>query len=322
MQEPFLHFQNPKLKWRIAKREKRMDYFIQDPNRNYSIYRTGSSKIVCYPVTEGVSLFCVRIQDTACPELNDPDARAVGSIKLNICLSGRCEIKTHSGVVTYLIGGELAVDDGQTMESYHFPTADYTGIELYIENPAIIKELAGIFQLPLSDRTHPLIAGTDPMLLQIADQMLWYSEQSFDSQIIHLKYEELLLLLKHLHTDFRLQNRRYYPHQQTEIAKAVHDSIVSDLSVRHSAAELAAQFGLSETSLKTYFRNVYGYSFREFQQKMRMEKAMELLVHTTDSLCQIARQVGFSGQSKFTDAFRKYAGCTPLQYRKKEAKYV
>ena len=297
-----------------------MEHFIQEKNQTYSVYRNGRSKIVCYPVTEGVSLFCVRIRDTACPELNNPDARAAGSIKLNICLSGRCEIKTYSGAVTYLIGGELAVDDGQTMESYHFPTADYTGIELYIQNQAIINELSGIFSLPLSDRNHPLIVSAEPILLQITEQILWYCEQNYDSQIIHLKYEELLLLLKNLHTDFKLQSRRYYPHQQTEIAKAVHDSIVSDLSVRHSAAELAVQFGVSETSMKTYFRNVYGYSFREFQQKMRMEKAVELLVQTSDSLCQIARRVGFSGQSKFTDAFRKYAGCTPMEYRKKRKK--
>lgn len=299
-----------------------MEHFMQEINQTYSVYRSGSSKIICYPTTEGVSLFCVHIRDAACPELNNPDARAAGSVKLNICLSGRCEIKTHSGAVTYLIGGELAMDDGQTMESYHFPTADYTGIELYIENPAVITELAGIFPLPLSDRTHPLIAAAEPMLLQIAEQMLWYSEQRFDSEIIRLKYEELMLLLKHQHTDFRLQNRRYYPHKQTEIAKAVYDSIVSDLSVRHSAAEFAAQFDVSETALKTYFRNVYGYSFRDFQQKVRMEKTMELLIQTSDSLDTIARKVGFSGQSKFTQAFRKYAGCTPLAYRKKAANYV
>ena len=299
-----------------------MEYFMQENDQTYSVYRSGSSKIVCYPITEGASLFCVQIRDAACPELNDPDARAAGSIKLNICLSGRCEIKTHSGAVTYLIGGELAVDDGQTMESYLFPTADYTGIELYIENPAVIRELSGIFRLPLSDRTHPLIAAAEPMLLQIAEQMLWYSEQNFDSAVIRLKYEELMLMLHHLHTDLRSRSRRYYPHQQTEIAKAVHDSIVSDLSVRHSAAELAGRFGVSETALKTYFRNVYGYSFREFQQKMRMEKAMALLIQTSDSLETIAHKVGFSGQSKLTQAFRKYAGCTPLEYRKKEANHV
>ena len=299
-----------------------MEHFIQEKNRAYSVYRTGSSKIVCYSILEGVSLFCVQIRDAACPELNNPNARAAGSVKLNICLSGRCEIKTHSGAVTYLIGGEFAVDDGQTMESYRFPTADYTGIELYFENQKEINMLSAIMSLPLSDREHPMIAAAEPILTQIAEQILLYCEQELDSAIMRMKYEELILLLKHLHTDFKLQSRRYYPHQQTEIAKTVHDSIVSDLSVRHSAAELAAQFGISETSLKAYFRNVYGYSFRDFQQKVRMEKAMELLTQTNDSLDTIAHKVGFSGQSKFTQAFRNYAGCTPITYRKKDGKNV
>lgn len=88
------------------------------------------------------------------------------------------------------------------------------------------------------------------------------------------------------------------------------------------AAELAEQFGVSETALKTYFRNVYGCSFREFQQKMRMEKAMVLLIQTSDSLKSIAHKVGFSGQSKLTQAFRKYVGCTPLEYHKKAVNHV
>jgi AraC-like DNA-binding protein len=53
-----------------------------------------------------------------------------------------------------------------------------------------------------------------------------------------------------------------------------------------------------------------------------MEKAMELLTQTNDSLDTIAHKVGFSGQSKFTQAFRNYTGCTPLEYRKKEGKNV
>lgn len=45
---------------------------------------------------------------------------------------------------------------------------------------------------------------------------------------------------------------------------------MSDLSVRFTAKDLANEYGISETSLKNYFRSVYGCGYAEYQQKARM----------------------------------------------------
>ena len=48
-----------------------------------------------------------------------------------------------------------------------------------------------------------------------------------------------------------------------------------------------------------------------------MEEAARLLVATDDSIAEIADQVGYTSQSKFTTAFKEYFGELPTEYRKR-----
>jgi len=43
-------------------------------------------------------------------------------------------------------------------------------------------------------------------------------------------------------------------------------------------------------------------------------------VDTSLKISDIALNVGFSNQQRFNEMFKKYAGLTPLQYRKKNAR--
>ena len=73
---------------------------------------------------------------------------------------------------------------------------------------------------------------------------------------------------------------------------------------------------MSETSLKNYFRSVYGCGYAEFQQNARMEKAAELLKETEQKIADIGLTVGFVTQAKFGAAFKACFGLTPLEYRR------
>jgi AraC-like DNA-binding protein len=47
-----------------------------------------------------------------------------------------------------------------------------------------------------------------------------------------------------------------------------------------------------------------------------MERAAELLRDSNMSMSEIASAVGFSGQSRFTSAFKAHFGMTPTEYKK------
>ena len=101
-----------------------------------------------------------------------------------------------------------------------------------------------------------------------------------------------------------------------DIAKRVEKIITSDLRQHHPAWELAAQFSVSETSLKNYFRGVFGQNISIYLREVRMKKAAELLTSTRLSVAEIAELVGYMNQSKFASVFKKQFGLSPLEYRR------
>ena len=101
------------------------------------------------------------------------------------------------------------------------------------------------------------------------------------------------------------------------IAKEVRSILLSDLSQNHTARELANRFQIGETSLKNYFRGVFGENLSVWLREARMRRAAELLRDTDLRVAEIAEQVGYENQSKFAAVFTKQFGCPPLEYRRR-----
>ena len=126
----------------------------------------------------------------------------------------------------------------------------------------------------------------------------------------------LFSLLQNLNNIPPSQACTFFTETQVDIAKRVEKIITSDLRQHHTAWELAAQFSVSETSLKNYFRGVFGQNISIYLREVRMKKAAELLTLTRLSVAEIAELVGYMNQSKFASVFKKQFGLSPLEYRR------
>ena len=103
--------------------------------------------------------------------------------------------------------------------------------------------------------------------------------------------------------------------QLSEIAPAIH-SIERTPQSNISVAELAAQCGLSETSLRTKFRQYTGgMNPIDYRNSLRVRKAKEMLSATKSSVEMIAETLGFYDSSYFIKVFRHFSGSTPNEYR-------
>ena len=83
-----------------------------------------------------------------------------------------------------------------------------------------------------------------------------------------------------------------------------------------SASALAEKFSVGETSLKNYFRGVYGQNISTYLREVRMKAAAEFLEDTSRPIAEIAEQIGYSNQGKFAAVFKKQFGMSPLEYRR------
>ncbi len=106
-----------------------------------------------------------------------------------------------------------------------------------------------------------------------------------------------------------------YP-DKTALAHSVHAYLLERIGERITIEELSRKFLVNPTTLKESFKAVYGNSLAAHIKEHRMEQAAYLLRQTTRTVSDIASAVGFSSQSRFSQAFCKTYGVLPVEYRK------
>lgn len=79
--------------------------------------------------------------------------------------------------------------------------------------------------------------------------------------------------------------------------------------------ELARLAGCSPGSLNAWFRRGVGLSPVHYAQHLRLELAARRLRDGTDSITDIALDLGFCSSQQFARLFRKYKGCSPRDWR-------
>lgn len=95
------------------------------------------------------------------------------------------------------------------------------------------------------------------------------------------------------------------------VMKIVNDNLDNpDLKVEM----LAEEVGLSRAQLHRRLKELTGISSGEFIRNIRLKKAAELLSERKVNISQVAYLVGFSSQTHFSTAFRKFYGISPTEY--------
>lgn len=86
--------------------------------------------------------------------------------------------------------------------------------------------------------------------------------------------------------------------------------------------ELASELHLSRRQLYRVLQGLYGMGFRRKLIHTRMDRAAWLLRTSEQHFSAIGREVGYTSETGFLQAFRSYFGMTPRQYRRQYQKEV
>lgn len=79
---------------------------------------------------------------------------------------------------------------------------------------------------------------------------------------------------------------------------------------------IAEKFNLSASYLSRFFKEQSGINFYDYLQKLRIEKAKEMLVHNDNiQIQEVAYKIGYNNTGALIRAFKKYEGITPGEYR-------
>ena len=142
----------------------------------------------------------------------------------------------------------------------------------------------------------------------------WTSKE--DLEIGSLRYLTVRLLHELMNMPAESEPDTYFTRSQIAIVKETEALILSNLTRRITAKELAERFGVSESSFKFYVKGILGDSYLNYFRKKRMEKAAELLESTTMKIIEVANAVGYENQDKFAKVFAETYGVSPLEFRR------
>ena len=104
-------------------------------------------------------------------------------------------------------------------------------------------------------------------------------------------------------------------HSLDQIASVV-SRITDHLSEPLSAADIAAELGMSESRFSRFFHRATGNTFTEFVNRVRINRACQLLMESDRLITDICYVVGFNNIANFNRRFRDIKGMTPREFRR------
>ena len=244
---------------------------------------------------------------------------------LNYCIKGRCEVTLENGMTTCISDGEVSISKSSAIKKFLYPLKQYEGIEFVFAMSEIEQSceiLKGFFGIDLVKMLEHYTSGkllfTTEMSLKLKLLMKKLWENRSDESSFEMKMNILGILHAFSSLEIVADNKKrfYLTGVQTQIAKAIEAKITKDLEVKITVSELSRQFDISETTLKTYFKNLYGKNISAYLQEVRMNEASRLIEKTTYTIADISGMVGYENQSKFAAVFKTYFNCSPLEYRR------
>ncbi len=102
------------------------------------------------------------------------------------------------------------------------------------------------------------------------------------------------------------------PWQMKRIAAFVGEALDDRIQVE----DLALQVRLSASHFCRAFKVTTGETPHAYVMRRRLEQAKAMMLHTDESLCQIADACGLADQAHLTRLFRRHLDTTPFQWRR------
>ena len=276
-----------------------------------------------YNIFDGVLVLFISISSKQWPVASFSERS--DKIFLNYCIKGSCEVSLSNELSTCISEDEFSISKSSAIKDFSYPLKQYEGIEIIL-NINELKPFQDIlknnFDIDINKtldyytlNNSPFIAKANPKLRELMKKLLKNKNSNtlFEMRINIL---DLLYLLSKKEINSNNKKRTYLTSSQTQIAKSVEKLITKDLQKKITIAKLSKMFSVSETSLKTYFKSLYGKNISTYLQEIRINESAKQIAKTKKSISDIAGMVGYENQSKFASVFKSYFKISPIEYRR------
>lgn len=300
----------------------------------FSIIDEGSKKIIklgkdaeygkmeTYSLFDGIIIAFIDINIDNIDNVFFEDKLSSRLLQINHCAKGRYSYAVDDDKIVYFGKGDLCVsiyDLTKTISD--FPLGYYTGLEIFIDIDVAnehIKELIpdfdliGMYESLEKSKGYSLFRANEKINHVIGE--LYCVDERIKEPYFKLKCLELLLFV-FIARESKIESISLSK-KQVIMVENVRKDLTSNLENRITIDQLADKYGVSKTTLKNCFKEVYGKPIFKWRKEYKLDYACRLIEEGELNISQISDKVGYTSHSKFSQAFKEYVGCTPSEYKK------
>ncbi len=140
-------------------------------------------------------------------------------------------------------------------------------------------------------------------------------QKPYHAQFIRALFDEILILFVRKRHMFPGAPSLYSTHVSGAL-QYIHDHFREAIRV----LDIAENLHLNAHYLGCLFREEVGKSILEYAEELKLQLAVQLLIHTNMTVNMISAESGFGSTSYFISRFKLRFGAAPLQYRAKMQK--
>ncbi len=203
-------------------------------------------------------------------------------------------VEIHPGQCVVITPDTVHYYGGLEGEYYTEDTVNFTGeLAVMLQKSGVIRD--GVYDLGLSHRLLPVI--------ELA------TEPSDHSQIkANFALQKILMELYDRRTAQMRPDR--YP-QINELVAQIRENPEKWWSI----ADMAEYCNMSDDQFRRVFESLFGVLPKLYIDKLRLNKAAELLAETSMSVAEISEMMGYQDPFHFSRRFKSVIGFSPRQYR-------
>jgi len=171
----------------------------------------------------------------------------------------------------------------------------------------------------------PLLQNQKAAFIKLDKNALWHRNILEDIKNIHSMKDEKTAPIKiqnlfldiwiNIYENIAHENHSTRSNTELSILKKIIGFIQQNYTVKISLADMSAAGAVGQSKCCKLFAKYIGQTPNLYLMQYRLDKSTELLKNTDMTITEIAYAVGFNGSSYYAEAFRKWCGKSPTEYR-------
>ncbi len=223
------------------------------------------------------------------------------------------------------------VAPGSSVELYCRKDASYHNFDVYLDMKTLIKwelnyrpldnfinsiqqkQTANLFkeEIPVTAATQCVLNEIKRCSMTGIARNIYMKGKVFEllaHQINHSERKEKLTG-KQITSNFQLEE------YDLDIIQKIARDIESNSKPFATIQDFSRFYGINEHKLKNGFKAIIGKPIFEYAESIRMDKARNLLMHSSKPIKEIAYEIGYKTPIAFTMAFKRHCGMLPKDFR-------